>query len=146
MRALEVESLVQLHLGKQVIDVFSLVIELICVPFAEDAVLVVHHLFALIQERDGKDLVADWALQVAHTVVVLICGIVGAHLVETVPAGELLDLFLLHAVAAHTLLALDAKVHLVTYEKPRASTLVVHIRRLIRRQLKHRAHFSILLD
>ena len=48
LRALEVETLVELHLGKQVIDVLGLVIKLIGVPLAIDAVLVIHHLFALI--------------------------------------------------------------------------------------------------
>ena len=59
---------------------------------------------------------ANWALQVPHTVVVLICRVVGAHLVKAVSARELLDLLLLHAEAAHALLALDAEVHLVANE------------------------------
>ena len=107
-----------MHLGEQVIDVFGLIVELVGVPFAEDAILVVHHLFALVQERDRQDLVADGALQVAHAVIVLIGGVVGADLVEAMPASELLDLFLLHAEATHALLALNAKVHLVADEQP----------------------------
>ena len=57
---------------------------------------------------------ADRALQMAHAVIVLICGIIRADLIETMAASKFLDLFFLHAVAAHALLALNAEVHFVT--------------------------------
>ena len=59
---LKVESFVELHLGEQVINVFRLVVELIGVPFAKDAILVIHHLFALVKEGNSQDLKADGAL------------------------------------------------------------------------------------
>ena len=73
----------------------------------------------------------------AHAVVVLIRGIVRVHLLKTVSACELLDFLLRHAKSAHGLHARVAHVHLITDEKASAPALVVHIGRLIGRQLVH---------
>ena len=52
-----------------------------------------------------------------HAVIVLVGRVVCAHLVEAVTACELFDFLFLHAVAAHSFLALDAEVHLIADEQ-----------------------------
>lgn len=50
----------------------------------------------------------------AHTAVVLIRRVARTHMVETVPASELFDFLLAHAVTAHSFLTRVAKIHFVT--------------------------------
>ena len=74
---------------------------------------------------------ADGALKMPHAIVVLVCGVVRADLVETVTACKLFDLFFLHAEATHALFTLDAEVHFIADKQTRTSALIMHIRRLI---------------
>ena len=144
LRALQVQTLVQLHLVQQVVDVFRRKVELVGVPLAVDAVLVVVQLVpSLHVQRNGEHLEANGALHVPHAVVVLIGRVVSVHLLQAVTARELLNFFLGHAVAAHGLHAGLAHVHFITDPKARAAALVVHIGRLVGGQLIHHTHLSL---
>ena len=127
LRALQVQALVEANLGEQVVDVFGLETKFGRIPLAEIAKVVVEAALALQEDRHVQDLEANGALKMAHAEVVLVSGIVGANLIEAVPAVELLDLLFLHAVAAHGLFTVVAEVHLITDEDTRAPTLIVNV-------------------
>ena len=47
---LQVEALIELNFGEQVIDIFGLVVKLVCIPLAEDTILIVHHFLPLVEQ------------------------------------------------------------------------------------------------
>lgn len=49
LRTLKIKTFVKLDLGEQIVNVFGLVVELVCIPFAKDAVLIVHHFLTLVE-------------------------------------------------------------------------------------------------
>ena len=62
-----------MDLVEQVVDILGRKVELIAVPFAVHAVLVVVQLVpTLHMERYREDLEANWTLYMAHAVIVLI--------------------------------------------------------------------------
>ena len=46
---LQVEAFIELNFSEQVIDILGLVIKLVCIPLAEDTILVVHHFLPLVE-------------------------------------------------------------------------------------------------